>query len=319
VFDRSAKSIPLSPETKALLGIEAGSAVGRPWQEVIRADASGCRAIAATLCDAEPRRGVRMAIRRDDGRTAAVEAELWVSPTPLGPRTYVLMGEAPTGLAGADPLRRLGEASAIVAHQIKNSLHALQGIATELARERNGSGGHEDAARLCQVVRGLATLSDDMLAMAGASRPQQEEVALEEVLSSAMLLTRHAPGRVLLEQADARLCVRAHRGQLVHAFFNLLDNASRVTPCGGKVHIRAGRCRERIVVEIEDSGPGLPPELSNCAAPVASGQGSGFGLMAARRFIEANGGTLTFHPATPAGTICRVEFPAAPESRNGGA
>jgi len=298
-----------------LLGIEAASAVGRPWQEILRADAEGRGAIAATLCDAAPRRGVRTAIRRSDGTTVAVEAELWVSPSPSGRRTYLLMDEGVTGAASADPLRRLGEASAIVAHQIKNSLHALQGLASELARERAGCAEREDADRLQQVVRGLATLSDDVLAMAGASRPPQECVALEEVLSSAALLSRHAPGRVLVEDVDPELCVHVHRGQLVHAFFNLLDNACRVTPCGAHVRVRAGRCGERVMVEIADSGPGLPAALANGSAPVASKQGAGFGLMAARRFIETNGGTLTFDPGTPGGTVCRVHFPA---SRAGG-
>jgi len=293
-----------------LLGIEAAGAIGRPWQEVVRADADGNGAIAATLCDAAPRRGVRTAIRRCDGTTVAVEAELWVSPSSTGRRTYLLMGEAVAGAASADPLRRLGEASAIVAHQIKNSLHALQGLACELARERDGCAEREDADRLRQVVRGLATLSDDVLAMAGASRPPQESVALEEVLSSAAVLSRPAPGRVLVEEMDPGLCVRAHRGQLVHAFFNLLDNACRVTPCGGQVRVRAARCQERILVEITDSGPGLPEALANGSAPVASKQGAGFGLMAARRFIEANGGTLAFDRGTPGGTVCRVHFPA---------
>src|SRR5436309_5113661 len=133
-----------------LLGVEVGSAVGRPWQEVIRADAAGSAAIASTLSDAAPRRGVNMAIRRSDGTTAAVEAELWVSPSSAGRRTYLLMGELAAAASSADPLRRLGEASAIVAHQIKNSLHALQGLASELARERAGTAEREDADRLCQ-------------------------------------------------------------------------------------------------------------------------------------------------------------------------
>ena len=295
-----------------LLGIEAGGAIGRPWQEVLRADAEGSGAIAGTLCDAAPRRGVRTALQRRDGTTVAVEAELWVSPSPAGRRTYLLMGEIVAAAASADPLRRLGEASAIVAHQIKNSLHALQGLATELARERNGCAEREDADRLRQVVRGLATLSDDVLAMAGTSRPPQESVALEEVLSSAALLSRHAPGQVLVEDMDPELCVRAHRGQLVHAFFNLLDNACRVTPCGAHVRVRAARCQERILVEITDSGPGLPGALASCSAPVLSHHGAGLGLMAARRFIEANGGTLAFHPGTPAGTVCSVHFPQQP-------
>jgi PAS domain S-box-containing protein len=293
-----------------LLGIEPADALGRPWQEVIPADREGRCAIASTLADASPRRGVHMTIRRRDGRSLAVEAELWVSPTPDGRRTHVLLAETTKAGASADPLRRLGEASAIVAHQIKNSLHALQGLATELARERGTGPEREDAERLCHVVRGLATLSDDVLAMAGASRPPQEEVPLSDVLVSASVLAAQAPGRIAFEKGGADLRVRAHRGQLVHAFFNLLDNACRVTPSGERVRVRACGGPERIVVEIADAGPGLPAELACGVAPVASKHGAGFGLLAARRFIEANGGALTFHRGETSGTVCRVVFGA---------
>ena len=295
-----------------LLGIEAEEALGRPWQEVIHADRGGLGAIASTIADAAPRRGVHMTIRRRDGRALAVEAELWVSPAPDGRRTYVLLDDTATPGSSADPLRRLGEASAIVAHQIKNSLHALQGLASELARERGSGPEREGAERLCHVVRGLATLADDMLAMAGASRPPQEEVALADVLVSASVLAAHAPGRIVLETGGADLRVRAHRGQLVHAFFNLLDNACRVTPCGERVRVSARGCPEQIVVEIADAGPGLPAEIACAEAPVASKNGAGFGLLAARRFVGANGGELTFHRGPAGGTVCRVRFePAA--------
>jgi signal transduction histidine kinase len=117
---------------------------------------------------------------------------------------------------------------------------------------------------------------------------------------------------VLVEKADPDLRVRAHRGQLVHALFNLIDNACRVTPCGERVRVRASRCGGRIMVEIADGGPGFPAELANGAGPVPSRNGSGFGLLAARRFLEANGGALSFHPGAPAGAVCRVVLPAAP-------
>jgi signal transduction histidine kinase len=101
----------------------------------------------------------------------------------------------------------------------------------------------------------------------------------------------------------------------VHAFFNLIDNACRVTPCGERVRVRTCRCGERVTVEIADGGPGFPPELAIGAGPLPSRQGSGFGLLAARRFIEANGGALSFHPGLPSGTVCRVVLPAAAPCR----
>jgi len=281
---------------------------------LIHADEQGLRAIHATLSEGTPQRGLTLSLRRGDGREMPVEAELWVSPSSEGRRTYLLARE-PTGSAtGGDPLHRLGEATACVAHQIKNSLHALQGLADEIAHDAVSAADRENLEHMLRVLKSLGGLSEDVLAIAGASRPPAESVPLSEVLTSATMLVRRTPGQVALELPGEELRVHAHRGQLVHALFNLLDNASRVTPPGEHVRIHARRDGESVIIEIADRGPGLPPGIANGAAPVASTSGAGFGVLAARRFVEDDGGRLCFEPAPGGGTISRVVFPAA-ESR----
>jgi signal transduction histidine kinase len=107
--------------------------------------------------------------------------------------------------------------------------------------------------------------------------------------------------------------VRAHRGQLVHALFNLLDNACRVTSHDLVVEVRVvasgPAARERVVtIEVIDGGPGLPAGLEPGIGRARSANGHGYGLLAARRFLEENGATLEFE-RRPVGTCCRIVLP----------
>jgi len=105
--------------------------------------------------------------------------------------------------------------------------------------------------------------------------------------------------------------VRAHRGRLVHALFNLIDNACRATPEGEVVELAVGIDDDAAWVEICDRGPGPPGGLDARRGTVSprahrSVSGSGLGLPAARRFLEAFGARLEFEPRDGGGARCRV-------------
>jgi signal transduction histidine kinase len=295
----------------ALVGAQAADVMGRPWQEVMQPDAAGNRAILRTLAEGCGQRGLRMTLAPAGAEPVSVEAELWVAPTPEGRRTFVLLDPGRReGEEESDPLRRLGEAAAIVSHQIRNSLHALQGFAGAIEREL-GPARSDHAAQLLRVLASLGELSEDVLAMAGSAEAGDQSVPLCETLSSAAALARRPGARLELDLPGQPVYVRGHRGRLVHAFFNLLDNACRLSPAGRAVEVRARADRDRVVVEIRDAGPGLPAGLAGRARP-PSRDGHGYGLVAARRFLEASGGALTFDPLPEGGTLARVSLRSTP-------
>jgi C4-dicarboxylate-specific signal transduction histidine kinase len=69
---------------------------------------------------------------------------------------------------------------------------------------------------------------------------------------------------------------------------------------------------DQVIVDIADAGPGLPMLAGLATAPLPSTNGSGLGLLAARQFLEACGGCLSFMTAERGGTLCRLQLPAAP-------
>jgi signal transduction histidine kinase len=99
---------------------------------------------------------------------------------------------------------------------------------------------------------------------------------------------------------------------------NLLSNAFKFTPRGGRIRLHAGREGGSALIEVSDTGVGIPPEqlprifekfyqIENEAQPRSVG--SGLGLAIAREIVEAHGGTITAESIVGKGTTFRVCLP----------
>ena len=117
----------------------------------------------------------------------------------------------------------------------------------------------------------------------------------------------------------------ADRRLLVQAAVQLLSNAVKYTPAGGKVVLRSRAAGDRVRVEIEDNGVGLSPE--DCIKVFekfyrvpqfkAMAPGTGLGLPLARHIVEnLHGGTLTVESQPGQGSLFAVELSLAPHDSN---
>jgi signal transduction histidine kinase len=106
----------------------------------------------------------------------------------------------------------------------------------------------------------------------------------------------------------------AYPGELNQVWTTLLDNAVDAMDGAGVLTVRAGGDGDHVLVEIADTGPGMPPEVAARAfEPFFTtkdvGKGTGLGLDIARRIVEErHGGTITLQPS-PAGTTIAVRLP----------
>ena len=109
------------------------------------------------------------------------------------------------------------------------------------------------------------------------------------------------------------------RDQLDRALLNLVTNAVKFTPTGGTVVLRAWRERKDLVFTVSDTGLGIPEGeqdrlftrffRSSVASRMAI-QGTGLGLVIAKRIVEEHGGTISIFSAPDAGTIATIRLPA---------
>ena len=213
--------------------------------------------------------------------------------------------------------RRKDEFLATLAHELRNPLAPVRN-AIHILRARLPPTPELQWARdvIDRQVTQMARLIDDLMDVARISRGtfelRREPVALEDVIRNAVETSRpsvDASGHDLVVRlpADA-IYVDADVVRLAQVFANLLNNAAKYTAPGGRIVVSAEQEADTVVVGVEDSGIGIPPEmLAQVFEPFIqldrslerSRSGLGIGLALAKRLVEMHGGSIEAHSPGP--------------------
>lgn len=211
--------------------------------------------------------------------------------------------------------------TADAAHELRTPLAALAAQARVAERARDAAEREHALSQIREGSRRASTLIEQLLTLARldpGNRPEMRPVALDTLaievcadlggtaLDKGITLTLDAPATVTTRGNPelARILLR-----------NLLDNAIRYTPAGGKVEARVTADAEGPMLAVADNGPGIPEaERANVTRRFhrLAGQdveGSGLGLSIVARIVELHDARLEFDDNAP-GLIARVRFPA---------
>jgi signal transduction histidine kinase len=231
-----------------------------------------------------------------------------------------------SGSALAQLVQRERQLVGDVSHQLRSRLTALQLRLETLAMLPDADAAEEARAAQEQADR-LAEALDELLAAArAASEVSAEPVELPKVLPEVAEEWRQllrAEGRNLRLRVGDKLIVRATPGRLREVIGVLLDNAHRHGAGTVTLSARRGDAEGTVVVEVGDTGSGIPDELApHIFERGFSGSGStGVGLALARALAEADGGRLELSSKRPAvfslflrvprpGDVAEVRWPA---------
>jgi C4-dicarboxylate-specific signal transduction histidine kinase len=231
------------------------------------------------------------------------------------------LAEAREGLLRQERLATVGRLAAGVAHEVGNPLGAITGYA-EVARARHASGPVDDylarisaeAGRIDAIVRGLLDFARPS-ALALAPVPVAAALAVAERLARMQGRCRDVEVRVDLPAGLPP--VLADEQRLVQVFLNLLLNAGDAMRGRGVVAV-AGRAEAgAVVVRLDDTGPGIPPEiLPRVFDPFFTtkdpGEGTGLGLSVCHGILESFGGSIEAGPAPGGGARLTVRLRSAP-------
>lgn len=119
--------------------------------------------------------------------------------------------------------------------------------------------------------------------------------------------------------SDQPVWVQADKGMVGRAIDNLISNAVKYNREGGKIWVRVYKRNDEAIVEVEDTGVGIPPsELPFIfhrfyRASTAKGEGSGLGLSFVQQVVEAHGGRIEVNSSVGEGSLFRVILPLASE------
>ena len=209
-------------------------------------------------------------------------------------------------------------------HELKTPAAAIQAAAETVERAVGDDPGaaarfatqlRRDATRLSRIVSDLLDLS-----RLEAERPALERVRLDRVVGEETdRLTSVAAGSgVRIEPALEPVTVRGARGDLALLVRNLLDNAVRYSPEGGRVSVRLTERDGRAVLEVEDTGIGIPtrdlPRIFERFYRVDRARsretgGTGLGLSIARHVAERHGARIEAESELGRGSTFRVTLP----------
>ena len=215
-----------------------------------------------------------------------------------------------------------------VTHEIKTPLTAISGFVETL--EGGAIRDPDLANRFLQTIREnvlrLNRLVDDLLTLSsielGESALHSESVALEEILDKATALIQakaSLKGVALQTDLPPDLpAILADRDRAVQVLLNILDNAVKFSPEGGKIDVKAAEENEFVAVRVTDQGPGIPageiPRLGERFYRVDKTRsrelgGTGLGLSIVKHLMQAHGGAMEIESAPGRGATVTLRFP----------
>ncbi|GLV47398.1 hypothetical protein TJA_05700 [Thermus sp. LT1-2-5] len=207
-------------------------------------------------------------------------------------------------------LRTQGETQRLLRlllHEIKNPLMSVLG-ALELTRETEGLPAEakellEIAERSARRIQDLLQRAQEYLSLGQGVRLKAERVDLKALLLQAVEEVRPLARRkgiaLRLSLPRREAWVYGDRDWLYQALLNVLNNAVKYTPEGGRVSVRLLLGPDRCGIAISDTGPGIPKEEAERvfepfyrASTRGEAEGTGLGLALVKRVLEAHGGEV---------------------------
>lgn len=306
-FDRIRRAIIYSAVGATALALVLGGVLARTLTQPLR------ELTAATQAVARGALGRQVTVRSQDELGALAAS----------------FNQMSADLAHASMLRR--QMTADIAHDLRTPLSVILGY-TEALREGKLPADqeifetlHSEAQHLQRLVDDLRTLS---LADAGELPLMRQPIAPRQLLDRAAAAYRaQAVERAIALEVtapDALPAVEVDPERMAQVLGNLLSNALRYTPPGGRITLAAEAQDASVRLRVQDTGVGIAPEAlphiferfyrADPARHAGDGS-SGLGLAIARSIVEAHGGTITVASQPGQGTTFTITLPALDAAR----
>jgi two-component system sensor histidine kinase AtoS len=335
-LDAEGRVIGSSPAAEATLGYREEDLVGRRFGDVFTPTA-GSRAALAAAANAIARhqpvsvddveivaadgQSVRIGItasylQQRAGQSADQSREI-VGVT-IAFKDLNQMHAVRARLQQADQLVALGTVTAGVAHEIRNPLASIRGLAELLGRDLTP----DDKRRryvdtILQSIDRLNHLIEDMLLFSAPKADSTEIIDLGALAAETVTLARHGLGSRPLELRVAQsepavLPVRANHERLVQVLSNIVINATQAAPDGGTVTVSTARRGQAAVVAVHNTGSFITPDVrKRLFVPFFTTKpaGTGLGLAIARQIVTGLDGRIEVDSSPESGTTFTIEMP----------
>ena len=225
----------------------------------------------------------------------------------------------------------LGQFAAGIAHEIRNPLNSIgmtaQHLKSVFSQQKVSHEDIEEAKELLEIVDNkieeLKQISEEFLTLNRPRRLNVEPVNLnalvEQVLSEFTLIAEEANAQIIRNYDDNLPDVRLDAALMRQTLFNFVQNSIQAMPKGGSIYIttlleEVDQKTEQAVVEIRDTGIGIPEEIQEqiydayFTTKDATG-GIGLGLAVSHQIITAHNGKIEVRSKMGMGTAFKISFP----------
>jgi two-component system CheB/CheR fusion protein len=229
-------------------------------------------------------------------------------------------------LVDSETLAAIGKTAGMVGHDIRNPLQAISSdiylVKTELLEVPEGKakeGIKESLEGIEKNVDYINKIVQDLQDYARPGIPIAKETNLEE-FCQAVLFKNGVPENIT---ANCKVSsnvkkIMIDQSMLQRILNNLVSNAVQAMPNGGKLTLSAYGEADNTVIEVQDSGVGIPEDVkSKLFTPLftTKAKGQGFGLAVVKRLTETMGGTVTYESETGKGTKFIIRLPPPNKKR----
>jgi two-component system sensor histidine kinase AtoS len=327
------RGLPGDPGRRTLAGMWAADHPCRALVEQTSADGQSRGPVqldrGGTMAEAPAGDGASERIGRLVMTHAVNDASGQIVGVMLMCRDLSYLGEVESTIRYSHKLASLSRLTAGVAHEIKNSLHAMI-IHLELVKQQIGDSGPragpvdaEAAGEHIAVIASTLRRLDDMLqGLLRFTRPEElklQPAALASMIEAIMPIVgaeaRKTGVEVQVDCPPDLPMLRADPAMLQQALQNLALNACQAMPNGGRLRIAGRAVRDRLVeVVVEDTGAGIAPEhldkIFNLYFTTRAG-GSGIGLSMVYQAVQLHDGEIEVQSSPGKGTAFRLMLPRA--------
>jgi signal transduction histidine kinase len=220
----------------------------------------------------------------------------------------------------ASRLAAISKLTSGVAHEIKNPLNAIA-LRLDLLRAKWGEPDEEVSRELDILSKEVLRLDRVVKTFLDFSRPvevhfqEADLCALAKEIVDLMAPQAHSARIALqLETPPEPVRLRADPDMLKQAILNLVANAMEAMKSGGDLRLKVDQPDGLVLLEVADSGPGIPAELRDKVFQLyftTKTRGSGIGLAMTYRAVQLHNGTIGFTSEVGRGTTFRLQFPSA--------
>jgi PAS domain S-box-containing protein len=235
--------------------------------------------------------------------------------------------------------RRMQEFIAMLAHELRNPLAPIRNAVSLMQDERIGAAARRHATSIIDRQLGhLTHLVDDLLDVGriatGKILLRDEIIDFRRVVALSIESARDTIDvhrhELVVEVPERPIPLRGDATRLTQALLNLLTNAAKYTPDGGRIVLRVAVADGLVVASVSDNGRGVAPDAlerifdlftqERPASGTTDDPGLGIGLSLARALVEQHGGQLTVEsPGVGQGSTFRIRLPLLAEGAAGGA